>query len=527
MLQSPPLAAKEQPMTMLAAVSLLPNGWNMAWSDLALRGGGLLACYLAFTGAQRFMARSPFLRSVALQLNLLAFALLALAFLGPVLDQFHAYVRAGVQAAALFLCITIGLKLGDLFFFDRLPKWRNKPQVPLVLRDIGRLVLAAVGLVLVVRSFFPGVNLNVLAVSSLVVGYIVGNATQDTLGNLFAGLALNAERPFQIGDWVTVAGHTGQVVDTTWRATRLRTKAEDYIVIPNSAIGKESIVNFSRPTGVHGCYLQIGVSYDTPPNKAREVILSVLREAPEVCKTPSPSVYLINYGNFSIDFKIKFFIEDFARLDRIQSGVLDRLWYAFRREGVSIPYPVQEERFRDHAAEEAARLTAEQESIRALVAGADLFQSLSAEEKHRLALGTQIKPFACGEVLCRQGEAGDSFYVIREGRVAVLVKNEAGQEIPVAHLSNGACFGEMALLTGDPRSATVVAETDVEVARITKPLFAELLKANSELAGKLAVVLEKRAADLQAKKAASGGATKPVETSSALKARILRFFGMQ
>ena len=103
---------------------------------------------------------------------------------------------------------------------------------------------------------------------------------QDTLGNLFAGLALNAERPFQIGDWVTVGGHTGVLVDTTWRATRLRTKANDYIVIPNSAIAKESIVNYSRPTRSHGCYLQIGVSYDTPPNKAREVILGVLREAP-------------------------------------------------------------------------------------------------------------------------------------------------------------------------------------------------------------------------------------------------------
>jgi small-conductance mechanosensitive channel/CRP-like cAMP-binding protein len=512
---------------MLAAASLLPERWRVEWPDFALQAGGLLACYLLFTAAQRlFLGRNAFLRSVALQLNLLALTLLTLGFLGPTLERIHPHVRTGVQAAALFLCVTIGLKLGDLFFFDRLPKWRSKPQVPLVLRDIGRLVLALVALVLIIRGLFPGVNLNVLAVSSLVVGYIVGNATQDTLGNLFAGLALNAERPFQIGDWVTVAGHTGQVVDTTWRATRLRTKGEDYIVIPNSAIGKESIVNFSRPTGIHGCYLDIGVSYETPPNKARAAILRVLEETPEVCKTPAPSVYLVAYADFSINFKIKFFIEDFSRLNPIQSNVLDRLWYIFRREGITIPFPIQDERHRDAEAEALAQRKSEQESLRQLLDQVDLFQSFTAVEKDRLALGAQLKPFASGEVLFHQGEAGDSFYVIWRGSVSVRARNDAGHETTVARLSEGACFGEMALLTGEPRTATVVAETDVEVARITKPLFAELLKANTDLAGKLAVVLEKRAADLQAKKAAAGGAAKPVETSSALKARILRFFGL-
>jgi small-conductance mechanosensitive channel len=180
-----------------------------------------------------------------------------------------------------------------------------------------------------------------------VVGYIVGNATQDTLGNLISGLALNTERPFQIGDWVTVGSHTGVVVDTTWRATRLRTKADDYIVIPNSSIAREPIVNFSRPTRNHGCYQAIGVSYDTPPNKVRQVVLNVLAECPEVCAEPAPSVFLTGYGDFSVNFTIKFFIADFPRQDPIQSGIMDRLWYAFRREGISIPYPIQDCRERD------------------------------------------------------------------------------------------------------------------------------------------------------------------------------------
>jgi small-conductance mechanosensitive channel/CRP-like cAMP-binding protein len=513
-------------MTMLAAWTLMQEGWKLNLGETLARLGLLLAAYLLFTAGQRFLVRSHLFRQVDLPVNLLVLVLLALLLLGPVLGQMNPHVRDALKAAAVFLGVTIGLKLFDLLFFDRLPQWRRKPQVPLVLRDIGRWVLALVALVLIVRGFFPGVNLNVLAVSSLVVGYIVGNATQDTLGNLFAGLALNAERPFQIGDWVTAGGHTGTVVDTTWRATRLRTKADDYIVIPNSAIGKESIINYSRPTRSHGCYLTIGVSYDTPPNQAREAILAVLREAPDVCQQPAPSVYLVGYGNFSIDFKIKFFIEDYARLDPIQSGVMDRLWYAFRRAGISIPFPVQDERTRDAVADEHARRTAEVEAARQLLTGVDLFRSLSPEEMNRLVGRAKLQQFARGENLCRQGEAGDSFYVIREGRVAVSMSGADGRVIPVAQLGSGAFFGEMSLLTGEPRSGTVSAETDVEVLCVAKQDFAGLLQGDASLAGKLAAVLEKRAAERRTLMSASTTSEPVADTQTALAVRIRRFFGL-
>ena len=513
-------------MTLLAAATLVPDLSGLDLKEAAVRLGGLLVIYLGFTLAQRFLSRRHLFRQIELQLNLLVLVLLAVLFLGPVLDQVHHYVGKTFKAAAVFLGVSIGLKLFDLLVFDRLTRWRNKPPMPLVLRDIARLVLALVALVLIVRGFFPEVNLNVFAVSSLVIGYIVGNATQDTLGNLFAGLALNAERPFQIGDWVTVGGHTGVLVDTTWRATRLRTKADDHIVIPNSAIAKESIVNYSRPTCTHGCYLQIGVSYDTPPNKTREVILGVLREAPGVCKDPAPSVYLVGYGDSAVNFTIKFFLDDYARLDPIQSGVMDRLWYAFRREGISIPYPIRDVRHRPALADEQAQRSAGQDTIRQLLSGVELFGSLSAEEMERLANVAKLRLYAAGENLCRQGEPGDSFYIIREGQVAVLMNGANGQTVTAARLANGAFFGEMSLLTGEPRSGTVTAETDVEVLRVSKQDFAGLLQANADLAGKLAAVLEKRIEGRRTAMAAPLARESAPETRSALAVRIRQFFGL-
>jgi len=513
-------------MTLLAAASLTTDPSGFTLKDTVLRLGTLLVIYLCFTVAQRLLSRRHLFHEIELQLNLVVLISLVVFFLGPMLDRMHNYVGQALRAAVVFLGITIGLKVFDLLVVDRLTRWRKKPPVPLVLRDLARLALALAALFLILRAFFPEVNLNVFAVSSLVVGYIVGNASQDTLGNLFAGVALNAERPFQIGDWVTVGGHTGILVDTTWRATRLKTKANDYIVIPNSAIAKESIINYSRPTRSHGCYLQVGVSYDTPPNKVREVILGVLREAPDVCKDPAPSVYLAGYGDFAVNFTVKFFLEDYARLDPIQSGVLDRFWYAFRREGIAIPYPIRDVRHRSALADEKTQRTAGENTIRQLLSGVELFQSLSAEELERLANAAKLRLYARGENLCRQGEAGDSFYVIREGRVAVLVAGTDGATVTAAHLADGAFFGEMALLTGEPRSGTITAETDVEVLRVSKQDFAGLLQANAELAVRLAAVLEKRSQGRRTAMAAQAARGAAPETRLALALRIKQFFGL-
>lgn len=507
--------------------------WVLAFGggrfDVAAAGGRLVAlliCYVAFMVLQRFARRAPSLRAVSLQLNLLMLGLLLMLFLSSELAQLHRHVLMGVLAATVFLAITVGLKFLDTVVFDWSARWRRTAPVPLVLRDIGRWLVALGALVLIVRGCFPGVNLNVLAMSSLVVGYIVGNATQDTLGNLIAGLALNAERPFHIGDWVTVGGHTGMVVDTTWRATRLRTKAEDYIVIPNSSIAKEPIANFSRPTRCHGCYASIGVSYDTPPNKARETIQAALDEIPEVLKQPAPSIYLSAYADFSINFTLKYFIEDYARLDSVQSLVMDRLWYAFKRAGISIPFPIRDVRLRDATAEDARQATLEQAAVRGLLEGVELLRSLHPDELTRLAAGVQAVPYAQGETLFRQGQPGDTFCVVQSGRVGVIVTGADGNAVPVAALGPGTFFGEMSLLTGEPRSATVLAETDTVVLAISKATFASLLQADPDLAARLAAVLEKRQAHNQTTLAAQPGDGPAPAAREPMLNRIRRFFGM-
>lgn len=510
----------------LAVWTLMQEGGRIDPAGLLFRMGILLALYLALSFSQRIWIRNRVLRNVGIPLNVLFLVLLLFLFLRPELSRLNPSLLDVMLALAVFLGITISLKGADVFWFDVLVPWRKRAPVPVVVRDIGRWVISLIALVLIIRTYFPGVNLDVFAMSSLVIGYIVGNATQDTLGNLIAGLALNTERPFQIGDWVTVSGSTGRVVDTTWRATRLRTKAEDYVIIPNAAIAKDAIVNYSRPTSNHGCHLTVGVDYDSPPNTVRSAVLGVLADLPEVLKEPAPSVFLAGYGDFSVNFTIKFFISDYARLDPVQGQVMDRIWYAFRRQGIGIPFPIRDVRVTSQRAGERRKLDAERESVRTLLRGVELFKSLSEAELDRLVNSVDTLPYAAGEALCHEGEAGDTFHVIQSGVVAIVVGEGRGAPKEIARLTAGQFFGEMALLTGERRNASVVAVGDVAVVRVSKTDFAGIIQADADLAGKLAEVLEKRLVERRALLVTPVPEAAPLENKSMLVARIRRFFGL-
>ena len=146
-----------------------------------------LVAYILFTILQFVLRRNHFLRTIGFPLNLLALALFAIYFLSPQLAGLHLYVLSAMHVTAMFFLTVIGLRAVDIFFFDQLRRWRHKTPIPVVVRDIGRWALSLVVLVILIRYFFEGVNLDVLAVSSIVAGYILGNATKDSLGNLFSG----------------------------------------------------------------------------------------------------------------------------------------------------------------------------------------------------------------------------------------------------------------------------------------------------------------------------------------------------
>jgi len=486
--------------------------------------------YAALTLAQRlFLKRIKILQQTPVALNVLFLLLAASLFLSKAIARLHADAPNWNRAALLFMAVYLSIRLLDHWIFELIMPRRKRAPVPIVLRDIGRWLLSTVALFVIIRTLFPSVNLNILAVSSIVVGYIVGNATQDTLGNLVSGLALNTEDPFTIGDWVTVAGHTGRIVDMTWRATCLRTKTNDDIAIPNAAIAREAIINYSRPSDMHASILKVGVNYGVSPERVRSTILGVLRLVPEVLTVPAPVVRLDTYNDFSIDYKIKFFCRNFERLEDIQSHIMDLVWYHFKRNDIVIPFPIRDVNMHNITREEdLLRAREDLDERMALVAGTELFNPLSDDDREALATALREEIYAPGEAILRQGNEGTTFYILKSGEVEVSVQRGA-REYNVAKLAAGSFFGEMSFLTGEKRSATITARTDCIVFALSHTVLGRILESNTKLAEELALILAQRqkSADGRVAQAALPAAATPASVpSSVLLSRIRRFFSL-
>ena len=190
-----------------------------------------------------------------------------------------------------------------------------------------------------------------LLTTSAVGAVVVGFALQDTLGNLFAGLAIQIEKPFRVGQWVQFGDREGQVQEITWRATKLRTKAGQFLIVPNSVISKEPVLNYSEPTVPTRIEVEIGASYSVPPNDVKRAMQEAMANSPLVMRAPEPQVVIKGFGASSIDYLAQFWIEDYAIDRTARDQVRTNLWYTFRRHNIEIPYPIQIQYERDRRAD--------------------------------------------------------------------------------------------------------------------------------------------------------------------------------
>ena len=176
---------------------------------------------------------------------------------------------------------------------------------------------------------------------SAVGGVVVGFALQDTLGNLFAGLAIQTEKPFHVGQWVAVAGYEGRVAEITWRATRLQTKNGTLVVVPNNILSKEAITNYSEPTPPVRLQVEVGVSYGVPPNDVKAAMLEALAEVPGILQDPKPEVLVGEFAASAVNYRVRFWVDDFGRDGLAKDRVLTALYYILNRRGYEIPFPMQ------------------------------------------------------------------------------------------------------------------------------------------------------------------------------------------
>jgi CRP-like cAMP-binding protein len=334
---------------------------------------------------------------------------------------------------------------------------------------------------------------------------------------MFSGLAIQVEKPFRVGHWVGVGGHEGQVSEVTWRATKLRTKAGNLVVLPNAFVSKEAIVNYSEPAVPTRLEVDVGVSYGVPPNQVKAALLEAVANATMVLPEPAPDALIVEFGPSAVVYRVRFWVNDYARDGLARDQVRSAIYYSLRRHGYEIPFPMQIEIPRP---EETERASERIDRVSGILAPVALFAPLPSEQRDELAARAVERLYGKGEKIVRQGDAGGSMFIIRRGRVRVL--EASGRELAV--FEAGGYFGEMSMLTGQPRSATVEAVEECEVVELTAASLREVALANPEVVTRIGAVVADRQADLDRQKAeAAAGRPAVAETHRSLLTRIQAF----
>jgi small-conductance mechanosensitive channel/CRP-like cAMP-binding protein len=402
---------------------------------------------------------------------------------------------------------------------------RQGSAPPSLLDSVVSVLLYGIGLGSIAHEWFD-VELTPFLATSAVVGAVVGLALQDTLGNLFAGIALHSEAPVHVGDWVRVSDRDGRVEQVSWRAMRLRTWDGDTLTVPNNEVARRAVLNYSHPRVPHSRVVQIGVTYQTPPNRVIAVLRKVLEQV-GASADPPPGIRITGYQDSAILYEIRYYFAAYDDYRRLEGEIFRLIWYHFRRHGIDIPFPVRDV-FLHRAAAAVEMHETPGERLERALRTVDLFRPLSDQELRKVMARTRPLHYAAGERVIEEGSPGDSFFIIDQGQV-VVSKRMGGVDREIARLMEGQFFGEMALLTGERRSATIAAATDVDLFMIDKPAFQDILAANPTIAVDISTLLsERREALTQAEDDVT--ARLPPDASGELKKdildRIRAYFGL-
>lgn len=447
-------------------------------------------------------------------------------------------ISYAIQVALWMSGAWLAARLLDLVLWELLlvKRFGGRPA-PAVLRALLTILLFAVAIGAIIGVVFDK-SLTGLWATSGVFGIVLGFALRDIIADFFAGLAVNLDRSYEIGDWVEVHYRHlrepiyGRVVEINWRTTRIELDTRNVVVLPNNVMGTAVIINFSSPP--HPARLEAPVTLDlaVPTERAMRVLHAGASSAAGragLLADPPPHVIVGRVTPLGIEYLIRFWIDAHqitppqAR-SMILAGVLDHL----DRAGLTPAIPKQDMFV---ARMPVRQLMHESEEDRvALLSKVELFaEALSEEERVTLARDMHLALYKPGETLIRQGEAGQSMFVLAEGLLHVEALDASGRQARVNQLRPGQVFGEMSLLTGEPRTATVIADMNAAVFEITKGAFAPILAARPAVAEALSAVMATRRLGLtEAFRAAAPEAVR--EEATTLSRNILgamrRFFGL-
>jgi len=461
--------------------SLLPETERDAITVVAFIGTFFVAVAIGRFLKRRAKVRLGFLfRLFCLTLAFYA----ALAFYGV-----HAPWRNHVGAAVILLSTALVVALVNRYVWDLYFEQKRQTLIPHFLREvIGGLIFLIALLFVLSSGYHAEAQLKGLLAGSGVVAIILGFAGQNFFAGIIGGISIQLNRPYKVGDWLQVGERFAEVMEINWRSTRLRTNDGIYLDIPNNEMVSHAIVNLHYPTEVHAMRIRVGVEYKNRPNRVKDALFRAASSANGVLAEPKVKIFLVDFADFAVIYEIKFYMGNHARINEINDAVRTNVWYELKRQGITIPFPIRTLQIERRA---AWPVHEDHDEARAILREEPLFECLSDDQIDNLVKEARLNCFGRGENVIKEGAEGDSMFILLRGAARVWVSKN-GSSIPVATLSAGDCFGEMSLLTGESRTATVQAESDCYVLEIGKPVMAGVIRDSPNCLERLSELLARR-----------------------------------
>src|SRR6266481_5752553 len=401
----------------------------------------------------------------------------------------HTNWRNHIGAAVVLLSTAFVVALVNRYVWDLYFEQRRQTPIPHFLREVIGGIIFLVALLFVLSSgYHAEAQLKGLLAGSGVIAIIVGFAGQNLFAGIIGGISIQINRPYKVGDWLQVGERFAEVREINWRSTRLCTNDDIYLDIPNNEMVSHQIVNLHYPTEMHAMRIRVGIDYNVPPNRVKDALGRAAQQAKNVIPNPPVKVFLVDFADHAMIYEIKYYMGNHSRINETNDSVRTNVWYELKRQGITIPFPI---RTLHVERKKAPPVREEQAEAFSILRGEQLFDCLSEDQLNQMVNQARLRLFGRGEPVIEEGAPGDSMFVMLRGAANVFVSKN-GSKIQVATLGAGDCFGEMSLLTGEPRSATVRADGDCYVMEIGKPVMAEVLRSAPGCLEQLSQLLAQR-----------------------------------